>query len=66
MDTRRRTYAILVGIILLTVPCYLSGIVLLSRAPPEAAHLEAENGDTLTTPLLPGFTLAMDELFAAF
>lgn len=33
---------------------------------PEAAHLEAENGDTLTTPLLPGFTLAMDELFAAF
>ena len=33
MDTRRRTYAILVGIILLTFPCYLFGIVLLSRAP---------------------------------
>ena len=33
MDTRRRTYVILIGIILLTIPCYLSGIALLARAP---------------------------------
>ena len=33
MDTRRRTYAILIGIILLTIPCYVSGIALLARAP---------------------------------
>ena len=46
MDTRRRTYAILVGIILLTVPCYLSGIALLSRAP--------NRGNATPTPDEPG------------
>ncbi len=31
---------------------------------PQTARLDPENGDTLTTPLLPDFTLSMDELFA--
>ncbi|HRO24412.1 MAG TPA: hypothetical protein PLR07_08975 [Promineifilum sp.] len=52
MDTRRRTYAILVGIILLTVPCYLSGIVLLSRAPNRGGSptLEANTATPTASP----------------
>jgi len=37
MDSRRRTYAILIGVILLTVPCYCAGVVALILAPDETA-----------------------------
>lgn len=33
---------------------------------PQIAHLDPEKDDTLTTPLLPDFTLSMAELFAPF
>ncbi|HQF70515.1 MAG TPA: hypothetical protein PLH39_04460, partial [Promineifilum sp.] len=40
MDMRRRTYVILIGIILLTIPCYISGIALLARAPDRQGDAE--------------------------
>ena len=37
MDSRRRTYTVLIGIIVLTLPCYCAGIVALMLAPGEGA-----------------------------
>ena len=45
MSSRSRTYAILIGIVLLTLPCYCGGIYLLSTAPREDI--------VLTPPTLP-------------
>lgn len=47
MDSRRRTYAILIGIILLTLPCYLLGAGLLFVAP------ESGGDGGLGTPVAP-------------
>ena len=47
MDSRRRTYAILIGIILLTLPCYVLGAGLLYIAP------ESGGDSNLETPVVP-------------
>ncbi|HFE66598.1 MAG TPA: hypothetical protein ENJ93_04980 [Chloroflexi bacterium] len=47
MDSRRRTYAILIGIILLTLPCYVLGAGLLYIAP------ESGGDGGLETPVTP-------------
>ena len=48
MDMRRRTYAIPIGIILLTIPCYVSGIALLARAPSRGAEEPTGEPETAT------------------
>lgn len=65
MDSRRRTYAVLIGIILLTLPCYCAGITALTLAPdPDApptlpAVLSPTPTETATVVDIPGTLTAI-------
>lgn len=53
MDSRRRTYSVLIGIILLTLPCYCGAILAIYFAPDDAVVVDEDTPPTLPVVVSP-------------